>query len=940
MAMPIVSAAAGVMNPLIGKLTTLMGDEYKKLKGVRKEVTFLKHELSAMNASLEKLEFMEKLEPNTKNWRDHVREMAYDMENCIDDFMQDLGGADAKPSAGFVKRTVRRLKTLRVRHRIAGQIEELKALAVEANERRIRYKIDDCNTSCGSVDIDPRISVMYKDAAGLVGTDGPKKEIVSLLTVTEKKLKVVSIVGFGGLGKTTLANQVYDDLEGQFDCKAFIPVSQKPDMPRLLNSLSLKLGINESSGICEVEDIIGQLREHLADKRYFIIVDDLWGEEAWDIIRCAFPENGNGSRVIVTTRVEAVAISACSNHYEHIYKMKPLSSEDSRKLFTSRVFGSENKCPSNFEEVSNEILKKCGGLPLAIITIASLLASRRERSRSDWENIKNSLGAQFAINPTLKGMRSILNLSYMNLPLHLRTCFLYLGMYPEDYEIQRDDLVRKWIAEGFVSNLHGANLEDVGISYFNELVNRSLIQHVMTYNGVCCKVHDMMLDLILSKCAEDNFSSVAYTSKEMTRLPDCTYKIRRLSLMSIIDRTTNETISWTVSDSTSQVRSLVWFGACKSIPRLSQLKHIRVLSFEYPGSPQRSHLDLTAISQLFQLRYLKVSWHFCAKLPTEVRGLVHLDTLDVVKGGIPSDIVHLPRLSNLIMSYCGLPERIGIMESLRTLRGFKLQRSSLEAVEGLGKLTNLRSLELHTWDGDRCNPLEKAKFDAFASSICKLRNLKYLQINGNHDDKDDILGSVSDPPALIEEMYLISWKILRVPKWIGDVNCLHSLELSVRGTKTDEITILGGLPSLVYLKLRVATCPKEEAVIVSKGLFPVLERLTFISDEGVLAYLDFEAGAMPKLRDLSLQVNQLPLWGGPTPAGMLHLLDLQQISFTAYGNHEESFGQVKLEIQSAFRNALQLHPSPPSLDINCHTWSVKHERTTCSEQSAPGCPLL
>lgn len=114
------------------------------------------------------------------------------------------------------------------------------------------------------------------------------------------------------------------------------------------------------------------------------------------------------------------------------------------------------------------------------------------------------------------------------------------------------------------------------------------------------------------------------------------------------------------------------------------------------------------------------------------------------------------------------------------------------------------------------------------------------------------------------------------------------------------------------------TCPKEEAVIVSKGLFPVLERLTFISDEGVLAYLDFEAGAMPKLRDLILQVNQ-PLWGGPTPAGMLHLLDLQQISFTACGNHKESVEQVKLDIQSAFRNALQMHPSPPSLDISCYS---------------------
>nr|UBY07308.1 NBS-LRR disease resistance protein [Dasypyrum villosum] len=921
MAAEIVSAATGVMNPLIGKLTTLMGEEYKKLKGVRKDVTFLRDELSAMNAALEKLEFMEKLEPGTKDWRDHVREMSYDMENCIDDFMQDIGGADANASAGFVKRMSRRLKTLRVRHRIAGQIEELKARAVEANERRIRYKIDDCNTSCGSVDIDPRISVIYRDVAGLVGTDGPKKEVVSLLTVTEKKLKVVSIVGFGGLGKTTLANQVYDDLEGQFDCKAFVPVSQKPDMPRLLNSLRLKLGINVSSGICEVQDIIVQLREHLADKRYFIIVDDLWDEEAWNIIRCAFPENGNESRVIVTTRVEAVAISACSYRYEHIYKMKPLSAEDSRRLFTSRVFGSENKCPSNFEDVSNEILKKCGGLPLAIITIASLLASRRERSRTDWENIRNSLGAQFAINPTLKGMRSILNLSYVNLPLHLRTCFLYLGMYPEDYEINRDDLVQQWIAEGFVSNLHGTNLEDVGISYFNELVNRSLIQPAIVRLGqVCYKVHDMMLDLILSKCAEDNFNSVAYTSEDMARLSDHTHKIRRLSLISCVDRRTSETISWTVSDSiTSQVRSLVWFGICKSIPQLCQLKYIRVLCFEFPFPLGGPHLDLTAISQMFQLRYLKVSYYYFAKLPTEIRGLVHLDTLDVPNGSIPSDIEHLPHLSNLTMCLYGLPERIRIMESLRTLHGFKLDRSTLEALESLGKLTNLRSLKLYNSDGDECNQLDKAKFDALASSICKLPNLKYLHMSGNYDDKDNILGSVSDPPALIEVMYLGSWKMLGVPRWIGDLHCLHRLELYVRETENDAITILGGLSSLVYLYLRVETCSKEEAVIVSKGLFPVLERLTFSFDEDVTAYLSFEAGAMPKLLNLRVTLNA-PEWGGAAPAGMEHLLGLQQISFAAHHIDEESHEQLKLKIQSAFRNALQLHPSPPSMHTICYDW--------------------
>lgn len=135
-----------------------------------------------------------------------------------------------------------------------------------------------------------------------------------------------------------------------------------------------------------------------------------------------------------------------------------------------------------------------------------------------------------------------------------------------------------------------------------------------------------------------------------------------------------------------------------------------MLSFECPNSFGDSHLDLTAISQLFQLRYLKVSEHYYPKLPTEIRGLVHLDTLDVARGSIPSDIEHLPRLSNLAVGWygeIGLPERIGIMESLRTLHGFELQRSSLEALQGLGNLTNLRSLKLFNLDDDECNLLEK-----------------------------------------------------------------------------------------------------------------------------------------------------------------------------------------------------------------------------------------
>ncbi|XBJ28240.1 hypothetical protein VPH35_005376 [Triticum aestivum] len=533
MAGGIVTVASGVMNPLIGELTTLMGDEYNKFKGVKKQASFLKKELSAMNAALHKLDLMD----DELELKYDVRQMAYDMENCIDAFMRHCRVDDAK--AGFIKITARRIKKLRLRQRlrIAHRMEELKTLAIEANARRERYKIDDWKPASGPVRVDPRLKAVYKEAETLVGIDGPREEVATRLLDSRKKFKVVSIFGFGGLGKTTLAKQVYDKISSQFDCKAFFSVSQRPDMTELLNNLQLKLKMKDpdSSRTRKVDDIIEELREHLKKKRYLIVADDVWDQSAWNTISCAFREDDNGSRVIVTTRVERVAGAACQNDCEGIYKLKPLNEQNSRMLLLNRIFGSEHDCPFQLEEVVAEILKKCHGLPLAVITIASLLASE-ERSRNAWESIRGFLGTQTSANPSLREMKSILNLSYMHLPARLRACLLYLGMYLEDREILRDDLVRQWIAEGLlVGSLHVQDLEAVGRNYFNELINRSMIRPCETHYGevLSCSVHDIMLDLILSKCDRNNFLSVAYSYEGMARLHGCKYKVRRLSLSSM-----------------------------------------------------------------------------------------------------------------------------------------------------------------------------------------------------------------------------------------------------------------------------------------------------------------------------------------------------------------------------------------------------------------------
>ncbi|BAF29769.2 Os12g0468300, partial [Oryza sativa Japonica Group] len=241
--------------------------------------------LAEMNVVLEKLADMERLDGQQKLWRDNVREMAYDIEDCIDVFMYHLG--DGHNKDGLLQKTARKIRKLRVRYQIANKIQELKARVMEVAQRRSRYiGLGEATTSCPKVvEIDPRLPALYEAAKNLVGIDGPREEISRWLTEEgqsgpTQQLKVVSIVGFGGLGKTTLANQVYKQVKDKFNCTSFLSVSKNPDVLKLLKNLLLEVQKKEiiiKSSLTPSEftkfpddnqKLIDTLREHLANKRY------------------------------------------------------------------------------------------------------------------------------------------------------------------------------------------------------------------------------------------------------------------------------------------------------------------------------------------------------------------------------------------------------------------------------------------------------------------------------------------------------------------------------------------------------------------------------------------------------------------------------------------------------------------------------------------------
>ncbi|XBH65657.1 hypothetical protein VPH35_119220 [Triticum aestivum] len=611
-----------------------------------------------MHGAVRKYMMLQDLDVQVKDWISLVRELAYDIEDVIVKFIHQLGN-EGQHQGGFkefFRETARRLKTLGSRHGITSQIDDLKIRLKEVKELKSSYKLDDIPFE--HLVVDPRLSALFVEEAHLMGIDGPRDNLASWMLIDEnsftKHRKVLSIVGFRGLGKTTLAREVYRKIQGHFHCWAFVSISQKPNVKKIMKDLISQMPCKKDfiEGIDTWDETIciAKLRELLKDKRYLIVIDDIWSISAWNAIKYAFPENDFSSRIIATTRIVDVARSCCLDGNGRMYEIEALSDLHSKILFFKRIFGLEDRCPDVLKQISNKILKKCGGLPLAIITTSSLLATKPV-VKDEWERVRRSIGSALDKGRSLDGMNSILSLSYNDLSPNLESCLLYLSIYPEDYVIERDILVRRWIAEAFISEERGQSKQEVAENHFYELINKTMVQPVeIGYDGkaCACQVHDMMLELIISKSVEDNFISLAGHSQ--TDLVNHHGLIQRLSVQHI----DQELASILANEDLSHVRSLtVTASTCiKHLPMLVRFEALRVLEFQNCESLNK--YDMNGIDKLFQLKYLSFRASDMSKLPSGIVKLYGLETLDIRDTQIeelPTGIIQLPALGKTALQH-------------------------------------------------------------------------------------------------------------------------------------------------------------------------------------------------------------------------------------------------------------------------------------------------
>ncbi|EYU21828.1 hypothetical protein MIMGU_mgv1a019841mg [Erythranthe guttata] len=340
----------------------------------------------------------------------------------------------------------------------------------------------------------------------VVGLDELLIEVMDKLTGQQSNLHIIPIVGMGGIGKTTLARNVYAKplIMQHFDIRAWVTVSQNYNVQEIL--LEILLCISKEKNLESLswmsEGELGEtVHKTLWGRRYLIVLDDIWSVEAWDKVNLFFPENGQGSRIMITTRLSDVASIG-----SHGVVMDFLNEDKSWDLLCKSVFEEEDDCPPELEEIGKKIAKNCEGLPLSIVVIGGHLA-KSKRTREHWEYISENTNTIVNLEDNERCLK-VLQLSYNHLPVHLKPCFLYMGVFPEDNKIRVSCLVKLWVSEGFVKPINGKSLEVVSREYLQELCDRNLILvHKRGSNGNIkfCNIHDLLRELCLREAQREKF---------------------------------------------------------------------------------------------------------------------------------------------------------------------------------------------------------------------------------------------------------------------------------------------------------------------------------------------------------------------------------------------------------------------------------------------------
>ncbi|KAK3418335.1 hypothetical protein EUGRSUZ_H04288 [Eucalyptus grandis] len=813
---------------LVKKLAKLAEKEVKLLKGVHGEIAFIKREFEHIKAFLASAESSQEDDLELKVWVKDIIEVAYDTEDILDEFTLKLARDHEHGFTGYLRKIKSSIQNLKARHHISSKIADIKSRVSNIGEGHQRYHFKSYCTeqsvstfTGGTSWHDLREGAFLVDEGELVGIDEPREEIIKWLVDEEPRLEIVSILGMGGLGKTTLAGQAYNNqqVKAYFQSHAWINVSQSYKIEDILRDMIVQLHNEFEQPIPQGIEIMRSTslkkmgKDFLQQKRYVIVLDDLWDKEALEGIKNAMPNSNFCSRILITTRIAHVAM--VSSNKSKIYTCKPLSSKHSWSLFCKKAFRG-NVYPPHLEQESlcRQILKKSEGLPLAIVALGSLLFAKDVH---EWEMISRSLATELESNDVMQNFKKkILSLSYNDLHYNLKSCFMYLGVFPEDCVIECARLIRLWIAEGFVEEREGMTQEEVAQRYLKELINKSLVQIVgTTLDGRIrsCRVHDLMRESILSRLRDINF--VSFASKQRVELHK---RVRRLS------------VQYTCNNALEQLNlpslhSLLIFELATLSSSYEQFipsgcRLLRVL--DLGDSPL--HEFPQQILVLFHLKYLSLRRTKVRIIPRSIGKLENLETLDfkhTLVSELPMEITKLKKLQYLLVyNYADFtPSR-----PFCSITGFpapKALEHCKNTMQELGELCQLRRLGVMD--------LKKDDAKELCHSLKKMTDLQSLVVVAESEDEVIDLDFLSSPPRLLGRLY-IRGCLKKLPHWLPLLNNLARVRLKWSRLKSSPLIALQNLPNLDrgFLKLKqlsLANLENLRFVLMNGQAMPCLQSL-------------------------------------------------------------------------------------------------------------------
>lgn len=816
---------------LIAKLASRAYEEACQVLGVYDDLQQLTQTVSYVKAVL--LDAEQKLtrnsEPELYNWLWLIRGVFSDAENVLDgvereNLRKKVIKAHGRSMITKVDNFFSSSNPLALRFTMAQKIKQI-------NKRLDKIAADRHKFGLQIIDVDTRVVHRREMThsrvidSNVVGREHDKEKIIKLLIQhnNDEHLPVIAIAGLKGVGKTTLAKLVFNDkrIDDYFPSKMWVCVSQDFDTKQVIIKI-----INSAIDFADapayqqnLKDLdIEQLQNHLNNKlkgqKFLLVLDDIWNDYdnfrfKWVEVRDLIQEGALGSKILVTTCSQSIA-SMMGTIPSHI--LQGLSLEDSLSVFVKWAFneGEEKKYP-HLVNIGREIVKKCGGIPLAVRTLGSLLFSKYDTD--EWEYVRDNKIRNLQQN---NGTLDVLRLSYDQMPSYLKQCFALFSLYPKDYAFDSFGVSSLWAALGLLPSPNSNQTLKYGANqHLYEMLSRSFLQDFVDYGtGFAFKIHDLVHDLAESVACRDCFlayfpfdrvrhgrsRNVQHLSfpenRELAKFPfhrlvdvrtilfpvagvganskafleRCMYECKHLRFLDLSD-STNETLPWTIG----------------------RLKHLRYLSLENNKKIKRLP---DCICNLLMLEMLILGG--CTELETLPKGLrklislQHLEITTKLRVMPEDEIANLSSLQTLRIELCNNLESLFV--------GIKLPALRVLCVANCRRLKSLR--------------LDIEHFPALETLL--VDNCDMLELSAGHEDQNSQLR--------LKVLTVISLpQLVTLPPWLqGSVNTLQYLSIS---SCNNLVVLPEWLSAMNCLKtLCITDCPNMLSVPNDIHRLPILER--------------------------------------------------------------------------------------------------------------------